>query len=79
MVYLPTRSSDLLLIVGCVTSSALYLSFSTLYFGSFWRIDTIFAELNKPPPSNGLQINKSGGGGLIRGLTVHFILFDLAQ
>ena len=79
MRYSPTPSSDLFLILGYMTSSALYLSFSTLYFGPFWRIDTIFAKLNKPPPSNGLQINKSGGGGLIRGLTVHFILFDLAQ
>ena len=43
-------SSELFLILGCMTSSILYLSFSTLYFGSFWKIDTlVFAELSKPP------------------------------
>ena len=47
----------------------LYLSFSTLYFGFFWKIDTIvFAKLNmspvfiKPSPSNGLEINMPLGG-----------------
>ena len=31
MVYLPTGSSDLILILGCMTSNFLYLNFSTLY------------------------------------------------
>ena len=52
MVYLPTGSSDLILIVGCVTSNFLYLSFSTLYSSSLWGTDTVFfAKLNKLPVS----------------------------
>ena len=51
MAYSSTGSSELFLILGCMTSNVLYLSFSTLHFGSFWKIDTIaFAKLNKPPP-----------------------------
>ena len=51
-VYLPAESSDLFLIIGCMTSNFLYLSFSTLYSSSAWRTDTIvFAKLNKRPPS----------------------------
>ena len=50
-VYLPAESSDLFLIIGCMTSNLLYLSFSTLYSSSSWRTDTIvFAKLNKRPP-----------------------------
>ena len=50
MVYLPTRSSDLFLIPGCMTSSFLYLSISTLHSSLLWRIDTVvFSKLNKPP------------------------------
>ena len=42
--------SDLFLIVGCMTSNFLFLSFSTLHSTSFWRVDTaIFGELNKLP------------------------------
>ena len=48
MVYSPTVSSDLLMILGCMTSNFFYLRFSTLYFSSFGRTDTIvFAKLNK--------------------------------
>ena len=48
MVYSPTVSSDLLMILGCTTSNFFYLRFSTLYFSSFGRTDTIvFAKLNK--------------------------------
>ena len=53
MVYSPTESSDLFLILGCMTSDFLYLGFSTLYFSSLWTTDTIiFAKLNTPPLSN---------------------------
>ena len=66
MVYLPTGSSDLILIVGYMTSNFLYLSFSTLYSSSLWRTDTRnFAELNKPPPT---LSNKPPGGGVIEDL-----------
>ena len=52
MVYSPTGSSDLFLILSCMTSEILYLSFSTLYSSSLWRTDTIVrAKFNKPPPS----------------------------
>ena len=51
----------LICILGCMTSNFLYLSFSTLYYSSLWRTDTIvFAKLNIPPPP--------GGGGLIEDL-----------
>ena len=78
MVYLPTGSSDLLLILGCMTSNVLYLSFSALYSSSLWRTDTIVSfKLDKPPspllylppPSNGLEINKPPKW-LNRGFTV---------
>ena len=50
-VYSPAESSDLFLILGCMTSNFLYLSFSTLCSSSLWRTDTIvFVQLNKPPP-----------------------------
>ena len=53
MVYSPTGSSDLFLILGCMTSDFLFLSFSTLYFSSLWTTNTIiFAKLNKSPLSN---------------------------
>ena len=42
MVFSPTGSSDLLVILGCnLTSNFLYLSFSTSYSSSFGRTDTI--------------------------------------
>ena len=45
-----TGSSDLILIRSCMTSTFLYLSFSTLYSSSLWRTDTIVvSKLNKPP------------------------------
>ena len=50
-VYSPTGSSDLFMILGCMTSNFLYLSFSTLYSSSLWRTDTIlWAKLNNPHP-----------------------------
>ena len=50
MVYSPTWSSDLFLILVCISSKFLYFSFSTLP-SSLWRTDTIFfAKLNKPSP-----------------------------
>ena len=56
-------SSDLVLILGCMTSNLpKYLSFSTLYSSSLRRTHTIiFSKLNKPPSllsplSNGLEI-----------------------
>ena len=50
MVYSPTGSLDLFLILGCMTSNFLYLSFSTLYSSSLWRTDTIvFSKLSQPP------------------------------
>ena len=53
MVYSPTESSDLFLILGCMTSDFLSLSFSTLFFSSLWTTNTIiFAKLNKSPLSN---------------------------
>ena len=77
MVDLATGSSDLILILGCMTSNLLDLSFSVLYSSSLWRADTIvFPKLNKSPlplstppsllnppsPSNRLEMNKSPGG-----------------
>ena len=57
MVYSPTGRLDLFLILGCMTSNFLYLSFSTLYSSSLWRTDTtVFSNKhslsNKPPVSN---------------------------
>ena len=54
MVYSSVGSSDLLLILGCMTSNFLYLSFFTLHSSFLWRADTttISAKLNKPPLSN---------------------------
>ena len=77
MVYLPTGSSDLFLILGCKTSNFLYLSLSTLNSSSLWRTDTIvFAKLVKPPVSIKPPLkcvwNKQappGGGGVNRGFT----------
>ena len=64
MVYSPTEGWDLFLILCCMTSYLLYLSFSTLFFSSSWRTDTIvFAKLNwppsqiSPPPSNVFEIS----------------------
>ena len=76
MVYSPTGSSDLILIRGCMTSSFLYLSFSTLYSSSLWRgVIIIVSKLNKPPaPSNGLEINKPPGG-LNRRFTVFSVQY----
>jgi len=80
MVYLATGSSDLILILGCMTSNLLALElFHILYSSSLWRTDTIiFSKLNKPtvsikppspPPSNELEI-KQASGRLKRGFTV---------
>ena len=58
MVYLPTGSSDLFLILSCMTSNFLCLSFSTLHSSSLWRTDTIvWAKLNKPSISISLLSN----------------------
>ena len=75
MVYSPTGSSDLFLILGCMTSNLSYLSFSTLYSSSLWRNDTfVFSKLNKPPISIKLPLkwawNKQAPRGLNRGCTV---------
>ena len=49
MVYLHVGSSDLFLILVCMTSNFSYLSFSTLHSSSWLRTETnIFAKLNKP-------------------------------
>ena len=57
MVYSCDGSSDLSLLLSCMTSNFLWLSFSTLHSSSLRRTDTIvFAKLIKPPPS---QINPS--------------------
>ena len=54
MVYIPTGSLDLILILGYMTSNLLVLCFSNLYIvysSSLWRTDTIVvSKLNKPPP-----------------------------
>ena len=73
MVSSPVGSSDLSLIVGCMTSNFLYLSFSTLCSSFLWRTDTIVhAKLNNSPPplSNKLPLNvfeikKSAQEGLV--------------
>ena len=51
MVYSPTGSSDLFLILGCMTSNFLYVSFSTLYSSTLWRTDTIVVSKLSQPPS----------------------------
>ena len=49
MVYSPTG----ILILGCMISDILCLSFSTLYFSYLWTTNTIiFAKLSKSPLSN---------------------------
>ena len=52
MVYLPAGSSDLILILGCMTSNLLVLELLHFVFWFFnGRSDTIVvSELNKPPP-----------------------------
>ena len=53
MVYSCVGNSDLFFILGCMNSSFLYLSFSTLHPSSLWRTDTtIFTKFDKPPLSN---------------------------
>ena len=58
---------------GCMTSNFLYLGFSSFYYSSLRKTDTIvFAKLKKPPPpppasllsspSNVFEINKPPGG-----------------
>ena len=74
MVYLPTGSSDLILIPGCMTSNLLVLELFLFVLWLFWRTDTIiFSKLNKPRPGGG------GGGGLIEDLWyssfTYFFLF----
>ena len=68
MVYSPTESSDLFLILGCMTSNVLVLKLFQFYYSSLWRTDTIvFAKLDKPPrsllslPSDAFEINKLPG------------------
>ena len=67
MVYSPTGRSDLILILGCMTSNFLYLSLSTLYSSSLWRTNTVvFAKFIKPslsikPPLKVFEINKLRG------------------
>ena len=71
MVYLPTGSSDLILIPGCMTSNLLVLELFLFVLWLFWRTDTIiFSKLNKPRPGGW------GGGGVNRGFMVFkFYLF----
>ena len=68
MVYSPTESSDLFLILGCMTSNVLVLKLFQFYYSSLWRTGTIvFAKLDKPPrsllslPSDAFEINKLPG------------------
>ena len=79
MVYSPTGSLDLLLILGFMTSNFSYLWFSTLHSSSFGVTETIvFAKQNKTcisnmppglffptpsPPPIVIEINKSLLGG----------------
>ena len=86
MVYLPTGSSDLFLILSCITSDFLYLSFFPLHYSSLWRTDTIvFSKLNhftlsnkppisiKPPPPGGLN-----GGFTVLGFDLEdFVVLDM--
>ena len=71
MVYLPTGSSDLILIPGCMTSNLLVLELFLFVLWLFWRTDTIiFSKLNKPRPGGW------GGGVVNRGFMVFkFYLF----
>ena len=79
MVYLPTESSDVILILGFMTWNFLYLSFSTPYSTSLWRTDTfVLSKLKKPPvsikppPPFKWAWNKYPGG-LNGGFTVAFL------
>ena len=82
MVYLPLGSSDLFLILGCMTYTFLYFSFSTLHSSLLWRADTTtIAKLNKPPPSlidppNMFEIIKAPGV-VNRGFTVDLLFLCL--
>ena len=82
MVYLPVRSSDLFLILGCMTYTFLYFSSSTLHSSLLWRADiTTIAKLNKPPPSligppNMFEIIKPPGV-VNRGFTVDLLFSSL--
>ena len=73
MVYLPVGSSDFFFILGCMTYTFLYFSFSTLHSSLLWRADTTtIAKLSKPPlstkppppspPPYMFEINKPRGG-----------------
>ena len=88
-VYLPVRSSDLFLILGCMTYTFLCFSSSTLHSSFLWRADTttISANLNKPPLSNSppsllspppqmFEINKPPGV-VNRGFTVDLLFSSL--
>ena len=67
MVYSPTGSSDLFLILDCMASNFLCLSFNTLCSSSLWRTDTIvFAKLNKPHSEINLLGGRGGGGGGVK-------------
>ena len=58
MVYLPTGGSDLILILGCMTSNLFVLELLHFGFKCLWRTDTIvFSKLNKPPFSNKPQVS----------------------
>ena len=84
MVYSRVGSSDLFLILGCMTSNFLYLSFSTLHSSFLWRADTtIFIKLNNPPlsnstppPPNRFEIYKPPGV-VNRGFTVDLLFLSL--
>ena len=84
MVYSRVGSSDLFLILVCMTSNFLYLSFSTLHSSFLWRADTTtFAKLNKPPvsikpppPHKMFEINKPPGV-VNRGFTVDILFLSL--
>ena len=51
MIYSPTGSSDLFLILGCLTSNLLVLGLFHLAFFLWGTNTTVFARLNKAPIS----------------------------
>ena len=71
MVYSPTGSSDLVLVLGCLTFNFLYSGASTFYFSYLSKTDTKIS-----PPANPLErvkINKPPGGFLLEDLRVNFL------
>ena len=64
------------MILGCMSSNFLYLSFPTFYHSSLLRTDIIVFSKSNKPPSSGFEINKpNGGGGGVGGLTAHTLGF----